>query len=789
MVVVMKEKWWRVMWNKKIKKINDVDNNPVAIFLALDVSPDEMRRMSDVEGRANQVTYSIFVTNFPSGTSAKQLWDICEHYGKVVDSFIPARVSKEGKNFAFVCFSKVNNIEVLIGNLNTGWIGKFKLQFNVARFQRGAKNNGVKNVEPKQPVRFNVHASCSFSHSFAAAVSNEARHNNIKKYMKDKPVMVIDDDFLSDKKFDHMLVDKAKSFDSMPNLGFVFKDEGFKNVNIRYLGGFWVSFEFLDNQAGDCFKKHEGLDTWFSIVQPWKNDFRVDKLCCGLMLKEFYDNILWRKRLCMATKVEDFIMESFKIIIMGKVIVFRAREIIGWIPNYMEEENDTNSDSGYEESEKSVPHTNICLGVKDYFVLVEEVWKPTCSMLLMIGVYAPQELSKKRMLWNYFHGVVHRWQGETIVMGDFNAVRVRSERHDLVFNKQGALMFNSFINSLSLIDVPLGGFLFTRAVINATKMSFDEMVKDDWHNEVVDLLALDEFMEKHLVQKAKVKWAIEGDENSKYLHGIINKKRHQMGIRGISVNREWVMGPHKVFSVLLNQSQQEMLEIEVSNVEIKKAVWGCGVEPGMRKVAWFSWDNIVASKDVGGLSMSSFFAMNYALLFKWIWRFKVRPEAMWVSIIKAIHDSLGSLHRGVKKITKGGAEGVKMEAVSNLIDSLELVDDHDIWVKLIPIKVNVFAWHLALNKLPMRFNMSSRGLEIPSMVCPIYNVGVETSDHLFFSCSVASSIMAKVLGWWGILDSGISSYQGWVSWFEGLRLTKDIKNYLEATFFVSWWFI
>nr|GFA42413.1 RNA-directed DNA polymerase, eukaryota [Tanacetum cinerariifolium] len=72
------------------------------------------------------------------------------------------------------------------------------------------------------------------------------------------------------------------------------------------------------------------------------------------------------------------------------------------------------------------------------------------------------------------------------------------------------------------------------------------------------------------------------------------------------------------------------------------------VEPGTRKVTWFSWDSVVASKDVGGLGMSFFFAMNCALLFKWIWRFKVQPEAMWVSVIKAIHKSLGSLHRGVK---------------------------------------------------------------------------------------------------------------------------------------------
>ncbi|GKC28667.1 RNA-directed DNA polymerase, eukaryota [Tanacetum coccineum] len=265
-----------------------------------------------------------------------------------------------------------------------------------------------------------------------------------------------------------------------------------------------------------------------------------------------------------------------------------------------------------------------------------------------------------------------------------------------------------------------------------------------------------------------------------------------------------------------------------------------GVESGSRKVSWFSWDSVVASKDVGGLGMSSFLAMNCALLFKWIWWFKVQPDAMWVSIIKAIHGRSGSLDCGAKRTIKkflllkkskmvsfmgledrqGGAERVQLEEVSKLIDSIELVEEQDKWVwnlegdgvfkvasarrfideglsemegvqtrwvKLVPIKVNVFAWRLAVNKLPTRFNMSSRGLEIPSIVCPVCNVGAETVDHLFFSCSVASSIMAKVLGWWGFLESGISSYHNWVSWFEGLRLKKVAKDYLEATIFVSWW--
>ncbi|GJX81255.1 RNA-directed DNA polymerase, eukaryota [Tanacetum coccineum] len=41
-------------------------------------------------------------------------------------------------------------------------------------------------------------------------------------------------------------------------------------------------------------------------------------------------------------------------------------------------------------------------------------------------------------------------------------------------------------------------------------------------------------------QKAKIKWAIKGDENSKYYHGILNKKRNQLSIRGVLAYGSWI---------------------------------------------------------------------------------------------------------------------------------------------------------------------------------------------------------------------------------------------------------
>nr|GEV27092.1 retrotransposon Gag domain, retroviral aspartyl protease [Tanacetum cinerariifolium] len=61
----------------------------------------------------------------------------------------------------------------------------------------------------------------------------------------------------------------------------------------------------------------------------------------------------------------------------------------------------------------------------------------------------------------------------------------------------------------------------------------------------------------------KVKWAIEGDKNSKFFHGIINKKKRQQAIKGILVDEG-------NFTRILDSDHSRALEEEVSNEEIKK---------------------------------------------------------------------------------------------------------------------------------------------------------------------------------------------------------------------------
>nr|GEY56675.1 RNA-directed DNA polymerase, eukaryota [Tanacetum cinerariifolium] len=81
------------------------------------------------------------------------------------------------------------------------------------------------------------------------------------------------------------------------------------------------------------------------------------------------------------------------------------------------------------------------------------------------------ELNGMRDLWDYLRTLIDRWEGDTVIMGDFNEVRSKHERFGSTFNRQGAIAFNNFISSTCLIDLPLEGYAFTWAHKSASKMS------------------------------------------------------------------------------------------------------------------------------------------------------------------------------------------------------------------------------------------------------------------------------------------------------------------------------
>ncbi|GJX96715.1 RNA-directed DNA polymerase, eukaryota [Tanacetum coccineum] len=111
------------------------------------------------------------------------------------------------------------------------------------------------------------------------------------------------------------------------------------------------------------------------------------------------------------------------------------------------------------------------------------------------------------------------------------------------------------------------------------------------------------------------------------------------------------------------------------------------------------------------------------------------------------------------------------------------------WVNVIPIKINIFAWRVCIDKLPTKLNLSLRGIDISSILFPLCSIVVESTSHLLFSCHLAHQLMCKVARWWDLVVPDLNSYSVWLGWFNNIRLSKRIKDILEGVCYVMWWVI
>ncbi|XP_021990944.1 uncharacterized protein LOC110887673 [Helianthus annuus] len=97
--------------------------------------------------------------------------------------------------------------------------------------------------------------------------------------------------------------------------------------------------------------------------------------------------------------------------------------------------------------------------------------KGSGEVMNFINVYAPQSCSAKLELWNEIRGIMGGWDGLWVVAGDFNAVRMESERKNSAFKANCAKNFNEFIAQANLLEYDLKGCRFTCSRNNGKKWS------------------------------------------------------------------------------------------------------------------------------------------------------------------------------------------------------------------------------------------------------------------------------------------------------------------------------
>ncbi|GJR61793.1 RNA-directed DNA polymerase, eukaryota [Tanacetum coccineum] len=335
-----------------------------SVFQRLRFPPSVSNRYPSKEDQAHKISKSVFVTNFPDHFSARDLWNVCVAYGKVIDVFIPFKRSKTGKKFAFVRFIRMDNMERLIENLSTIWIVKFCLHANVVRFKRDPKptdsQSKINVPHPNKSFVAPVKNMGTENRSFASVLNVGNGISN--KATESTPAIVLDDDCLIKRDFSCSLMGKIKDLNAIPNLYLILSNEGFENVKISHLGGLWVLLNMDSVVAKEKVRKHVGLppkamthNTFAKIVSIWGDLMNVeDSECISLSYK----------RLCVKIKAKVTINDTIKVIVNGKLFWIRVKELEPWYPNFKDEKDD-NSSSGEESIENDLENNNENL-MKDF---------------------------------------------------------------------------------------------------------------------------------------------------------------------------------------------------------------------------------------------------------------------------------------------------------------------------------------------------------------------------------------------------------------------------------------
>nr|GEV79306.1 RNA-directed DNA polymerase, eukaryota [Tanacetum cinerariifolium] len=202
-----------------------------------------------------------------------------------------------------------------------------------------------------------------------------------------------------------------------------------------------------------------------------------------------------------------------------------------------------------------------------------------------------------------------------------------------------------------------------------------------------------------------------------------------------------------------------------------------GSDCSKEKLSLISWKIALASKKNGGLGISSFFALNRALIFKWIWRFFANGSSFWARLIAAVHGSRGAIDNFSPSSRHSPwldiiGEFKKLPTFRHLYPRLYLLESD---------KNASVASKFGDTSFSASFRRPPRS-------------GIEEEQFTLLSLTLSTVLLPNSNDrWHWSLDSSdpqdLLSYDDWLLWFKSLRMTKRLKDVFEGVCYISWWLI
>ncbi|GAU46642.1 hypothetical protein TSUD_246690 [Trifolium subterraneum] len=159
----------------------------------------------------------------------------------------------------------------------------------------------------------------------------------------------------------------------------------------------------------------------------------------------------------------------------------------------------------------------------------------------------------------------------------------------------------------------------------------------------------------------------------------------------------------------------------VSVADMFEAGWGIGGEAWKWRRRLFAWEEELLLGCVGKLA-NIFLQVDE--VDRWVWK---------------LHSS--------QSYSVKSAYSYLSASETRISDSF----DRFLWLKSVPLKVNIFVWRLFLNRLPTKDNLQKRGsIGDHQLLCSALCGFSEDLNHLFFQCPVYGRLWLVISKWLGI---------------------------------------
>ncbi|GJS25691.1 putative gypsy type transposase [Tanacetum coccineum] len=452
------------------------------------------------EDEVHKLSTSVFVTNFPDLFNAKDLWNTCKQYGNVVDD------PKQKHNVNVARFLK-EPLTKKSSQFNTYGDNRHNIGVDV-------KNRGVK----------------GYSNSYAHIVKGS---QSLHTEMENKPALVLDNSCLNQHDYSNFLMGKVLDNSCLVLEGGIrvtwveivgIPLKMWSENTFNRIASLWGTLLHVENQEDEC------KVFWVrpKEIPGWVSDFMEDD-----NEESDMDDAINEEE----SNGEDVDLKKFSAsegdneneVVPDSMFEDELHEINGgrhW-----------SKETWLEEKSKDDVVESMCPG---HFQKAETP-RSGGSILQSIDDMV-KELTEKRLLWDYLSLVMENWNGEVFQywfdmegfdklveeswkaapMADTNA-KIKMMKK-LKYLKEKICVWNKTNKEGTGNNMRKLKADFAELDVVIDKGEGDEDVVNKRTNVVRSLQELEKLQSMEVAQKVKIKCAIEGDENSKYYHGILNKR-------------------------------------------------------------------------------------------------------------------------------------------------------------------------------------------------------------------------------------------------------------------------